>query len=278
MENGEGFFSVDGGTCVKCGACVRDCAFKALKVGDGGMPEMAAPDKCMRCQHCLAICPVGAVSVDGRAAGDCIDAKGAELPTPRSVINWMSLRRSVRQYRDQDVDPAALDAILSALACSPTGCNAHELTFTCFRTRAAMVRLRKAFIEAVAAPRERMLPRWLAVPAIRMRKGGPDMFFRGAPGLLIVSADPSKPSVATPREDVAIACSNFELLANAHGIATCWCGFLNLVQAEVPWLLDGIAGIPRDHAFNAILFGLPAVRYPRGVARSAQARIVSYDD
>ncbi len=267
-------FSLDTSKCIHCGACVRDCAFRVLKSADDGSPVFADPGKCMRCQHCLAVCPTGAITFDGVSAADCTPAKDAELPSAKSVLNWMSMRRSVRQFRDADVDPAALDAILRSLGNTPTGCNARSLTFTCFANRESMTKFRKEFIEAVAAPREKMLPRWLAVPAIRMRKGGPDLFFRGAPGLLVVSSDVHAPSVTTPREDVAVACANFEFLANAHGIATCWCGFLNLVQSEVPWLIENVAGIPRDHVFAAMMFGLPAIRYQRGVRRESYAKIV----
>ena len=31
-------FEVDGAKCVKCGACVKDCAFRALKM-EGGAPR-----------------------------------------------------------------------------------------------------------------------------------------------------------------------------------------------------------------------------------------------
>lgn len=268
------FFQLDRARCVKCGACVRDCAFKALKADAEGAPVVAAPERCMRCQHCLAICPTGAVALDGHVAADCPSAESAELPTPKAVVDWMSFRRSIRSFRDEDVDPAVLDRILRVLGNSPTGCNARALTFTCFPNRKSMADLRGRFLSAVAAPRPKLLPRWLAVPAIKLRRGESDMFFRGASGLLLVSSDVSTPGVATPKEDVVIACSNFELLANAHGIATCWCGFMNLVQAEVPGLTEAIAGFPRTHPFAAILFGLPAVRYPRGVCREDSAKII----
>ena len=100
------------------------------------------------------------------------------------------------------------------------------------------------------------------------------MFFRGATGLLIVSSDETCPGVTTPREDVTIACSHFELLANANGISTCWCGFLGLVQKEVPELLEVTISIRRTTPFYAILFGRGAVSYPRGVQRDGYANIV----
>ena len=99
------------------------------------------------------------------------------------------------------------------------------------------------------------------------------MFFRGASGILIVSSDETSPGVTTPREDVTIACAHFELLANACGLATCWCGFLNLVQKEVPEILEATVGIRRTAPFYAMLFGRPAVRYARCVQRDSYARI-----
>ena len=268
-------FEVEESKCLKCGACVRDCAFRALRSGDDGLPRLAFPDRCMRCQHCLAVCPVGAVTFDGRRPEDSLPVKGLALPGLDAVENWMRTRRSMRRFAAEDVDRATLERILKVLGNTPTGCNARALTFTCFPTRKAMDGFRNDFIKAIERHCEgtRLLPRWLAVPAIKLRKGGDDMFFRGSSGILIVSSDETAPGVTTPREDVAIACSHFEMLANAAGIATCWCGFLDLVQKEVPELLEATTGLRRTTPFYAMLFGRPAVRYARGVQRDSYARI-----
>lgn len=268
-------FEIDDAKCVRCGACVNDCAFRALRAEKDGRPSMAHPERCMRCQHCLAVCPTGAVSFDGKRPEDSLPVDGLELPSAEAVSNWMATRRSVRRFAKEDVDRATLDRVLRTLGNAPTGCNARALTFTCFPTRKSMDAFRRDFIDVVAHHRDgtKLLPRWLAVPAIKLRNGGDDLFFRGASGMLIVSSDKTAPGVTTPREDVAIACAHFELLANASGIATCWCGFLHLVQEVVPELLETSAGIRRTSPFYAMLFGRPAVRYHRGVQREDYARI-----
>lgn len=267
-------FEVDETKCVKCGACVRDCAFRALKMDDV-KPRMAYPDRCMKCQHCLAVCPTGAVVFDGKRPEDSVPTGDLPLPSLESVENWMRTRRSVRCFAAEDVDRATLDRILAALGNAPTGCNARSLTFTCFPTRESMDGFRRDFISAIERHRDgtKLLPRWLAVPAIRLRKSEEDLFFRGASGMLIVASDETAPGVTTPHEDVTIACAHFEMLANAAGIATCWCGFLGLVQKEVPELLEQTIGLRRTAPFYAMLFGLPAVRYARGVQRDSYARI-----
>jgi ferredoxin len=269
-------FEVDSSVCLRCGACVRDCAFKVLSFDRTGLPSMPHPEKCMRCQHCFAVCPVGAITFDGVKSTDVAAVKDLELPNADQIANWIRSRRSIRKFAAEDVDPVVLDNVLKLLANSPTGCNARALTFTCYPNRAAVNEFRAAFLKAVEEHRDgsKLLPRWLAVPAIKLRNGGEDIFFRGASGILIVSSDERVPGVTTPQEDVTIGCSNFELLANANGISTCWCGFLKLVQNESPELLEKVVGIRWTTPFYAILFGRKAVKYMRCVERGAYAGIV----
>jgi NAD-dependent dihydropyrimidine dehydrogenase PreA subunit/nitroreductase len=266
-------FELDRSRCVNCALCVKDCFFGALKTGEDGFPSMVDPEKCMRCQHCLAICPKGAVTFNGKRPEDSLPVEGLAVPSIVQMENYMRVRRSVRRYRDCDVERQVLERIFKALGNSPTGCNARNLKFTCFATRKAMDEFREKFIRAIEEHRdgEKLLPRWLAVPAIQMRKGRGDMFFRGASGMVIISSDETAPGVTTPDEDVVIACSYFEMLAQASGLGTCWCGFLKLVQREIPELLVKTLGFRPTTSFYAVLFGLPAITYQRGVQRDGEA-------
>ncbi len=261
--------------CVACGLCVKDCAFHALAMVDG-RPTLTHSERCMHCQHCFAICPVGAITFEGIRPADVQPIKGLPLPTAEETLNYMRARRSMRHFQPRDVESSALESILKALANTPTGCNARALTFTCFATRASLDGFRADFLHAIEQHRDgtKLLPRWLAVPAIQMRKGKSDIFFRNAAGLLMVSSDTTAPGVTTPQEDVAVAISNFEWLAQAHGIATCWFGFLKLVQAVVPGLLEKTLGIRAGTPFYAILFGYPAVSYARTVQRDHEAKLI----
>ena len=93
-------FEVDGAKCVKCGACVRDCAFGALKMADGA-PRMAFPDRCMKCQHCLAVCPAGALTCDGYSPDRCVPA--GPLPDESRMMNLIRQRRSIRQFKQENL-------------------------------------------------------------------------------------------------------------------------------------------------------------------------------
>ncbi len=269
-------FELNREECVRCGLCVRDCAFGALRTDDSNYPTLANPTRCMRCQHCFAICPKGAITFDGFKAQDSLRVRELNLPTAEQVEHFIRSRRSMRHFKDADPDAAVIDRILRTLGNSPTGCNARGLTFTCYANRESMNAFRGRFLRAIEEHREgaKLLPRWLAVPAIKLRQGKSDMFFRGAPAMVIISSDETTPGVTTPNEDIAAAVTYFELLANANGLATCWCGFLRLVQKEIPELLEKAAGIRQTTPFYAMLFGLPAVTYTRTVQRDTYAWIV----
>ncbi len=275
MTDPSQLLKIDTALCAHCGLCAKDCAFHALSLVNGE-PTLVHPERCMHCQHCFAICPTGAITFNGIHFDAATPVHDLALPTGDEAINYLKSRRSIRQFRADDVDRAVLEKLLSALGNTPTGCNARALTFTCISTRAAMDEFRAAFLRTIEAHRDgtKLLPRWLALPAIQMRNGKGDLFFRDAPGMLIVSSDETAPGVTTPKEDVAVAIANFELLANSHGLGTCWCGFLKLVQEVVPELLTETLGLRPSTPFYAMLFGYPAVHYARTVVRDTEAKII----
>ena len=218
---------------------------------------------------------MGAIEFKGNDPDKSPPVKGLPLPSGEEMENFIRSRRSMRRYLDRDVDRALLERILKALANSPTGCNARSLKFTCFPDRKSMDALRKKFISVIEKHRNgtKLLPRWLAVPAIQLRRGVSDVFFRGATGLLIVSSDKNAPGVTTPNEDVVIACSHFDMLAQANGLGTCWFGFFKHIQEEVPEILPELVGIDETTPFYAILFGYSGTAYKRCVRRDDEAEI-----
>ena len=96
-----------------------------------------------------------------------------------------------------------------------------------------------------------------------------DAIFRGAPHVLVVSAPPQPPRST---EDIAIALSYFELLAQSAGLGTVWCGFLKLALESVPELKP-LFDLPPHHHYYPMLFGHPAVHYTRTVQRDDSATI-----
>lgn len=262
-----------GSNCIGCGACVRDCPMRVLTLDANRRPvvDEGKFGNCIGCQHCMAVCPTGALSINGVAASSAKSASLFNLPSAAQIDDLFLSRRSIRQYRGEDVPRETIAELLSLLANTPTGCNAMGLTFSVVSTGAKMDELRSAVIDSIASAQlDHMLPRFIAKPAILFRRKRIDEFFRGAPHLLIVSADVSKST--TPYEDCIAALSYFSMLTEARGIGTTWCGYLKFITNLVPSVKD-VFGIPREHPYYAMLFGYPAVKYPRAVNRSRAAEI-----
>ena len=65
-------FLIDENLCTQCGACRDDCIARIIQL-EGANPFILLEDeaKCYHCLHCLAICPTGALSIDGVKPDDC---------------------------------------------------------------------------------------------------------------------------------------------------------------------------------------------------------------
>lgn len=268
-------FTVDETRCDLCDLCVRDCPMRIIERKDGGFPSIieAEAGDCFGCQHCLAVCPPGAISIHGRDPADSLPLEPGLLPSLDAMERLVRGRRSCRNYRDENVDPAVLTRILAALANAPTGVNRRELTVRVIDDRSAMDRFRaKAMAELRQAVEADEMPEQFG--AVRRfvqayYEEGRDLVFRGAPHLLIVSAPPDAPC---PREDVVLALAYFELLAQSAGLGTVWCGLVSLILAARPQLKADL-GLPEDHIHYQMLFGNPVFGYARTVQRDDGAQV-----
>ena len=268
-------FKVDEKRCTRCGACVRDCVVHIIKQEDGSIPtvppELEAD--CLECQHCLAVCPTAAISVFGIDPDSSLELKAGELPSAGQFERLIRGRRSVRQYRNENVSPELLKELLAAVANSPTGCNSRSLVFTVIDDKATMTLFLERIIEGIeSAQKAGRIPEKLAFMSAAVneyRQNRTDLIFRGAPHALIVSASPDVPC---PVEDVMIALTYFELLAQCAGLGTLWCGYLKFALDTLPELKDMI-GLSQGRSFYPVLFGHPAVKYARTIQRDNAASI-----
>lgn len=252
--------------CTGCGACVKDCPMVVLEL-KGGRPQVRAgrEEMCIGCQHCVAVCPTGAAVLNGVGAADCTPAGEGANPVDRLLKS----RRSIRQFAQEDLPRAEIDALLESLTCVPTGCNIRHLTYKVVSGRAQMEACKNKVVELLKA-RHEGLPDFLKGTLISVLKHPEtDPFFRSAPHLLIVVGDPK---AVTPQYDCVAACAYFDLLGQASGVGTCWCGFLKIILDAVPEAAD-IFGIPRDAPCYAMMFGRSAVTYARGVNRAKDTKI-----
>ena len=260
-------FKVDQTKCTKCGQCVADCPPHIIDM-DREFPALASDKEatCYRCQHCFAICPTGALSILGRNPDESLPIKG-NLPDPAQLEILMKGRRSVRRYREENLEPELLQRLLEVAWHAPTGVNSRQVRFTVIDDREKLAAFRAEIMTGLARlVRDNAIPEPLAFFAGFLslwEEQGVDVLFRGAPHLLVASAPVS---VVSPMQDCIIALSYFELFARANGVGTVWDGLAKLAINDL--LPESLArlGIPEDHQVGyAMVFGKPAVHYARTV-------------
>jgi len=252
-----------------------DCPSRIIEIPAGGTPliRSESEERCLRCQHCLAVCPTAAISILGRDPADSIPLAVGSFPTLEQMTRLVKGRRSVRQYKDQNVNPVLLQQLLTTLTNAPSGVNRMAVTFSVIDDKAAMQRFRiKTLTRLAEEMRAGRVPERFAyinqaVPAWFEHKA--DVIFRGAPHLLAAAAGPD---AACPQEDVTLALAYFELMAVCAGLGTVWCGLAKMTLELLPELKADL-GLAPDRFYYAMLFGVPAVRYARTVQRDAVDRI-----
>ncbi len=269
-------FEVDAHKCIRCGECVNECPVNILVIGDS-LPFVAEGRgaDCIGCQHCLAVCPEGAVSVLGLRPEDSCRLEGGETASYLQVDRLLRARRSVRRYLDEDVDIAVIEKLLQTAFHAPSGRNDRRLSFSVIARREAMDRFRQQTYDGLAElVKNSELPagyEFFVAIVNGWKMYEADLLFRWAPHLVVatVAVDSSSPEV-----DGIIALSHFEIAAQSIGLGTLWNGLVKMSITLLPELKIPLQ-IPEDNLLAFTMsFGKPEVSYSRSAQYQPVIRVV----
>jgi len=263
-------FIIDEETCISCGQCASDCPAMIISM-ETNLPTIAEDLEqfCIGCMHCVAVCSEGSVSILGYGPEEGLSLEKAAAPSPAAVELLIKKRRSHRNYQDENIDPVLIEKMVHVASHAPSGHNDRQLLYTLVDDKGIIYDLRdEAFAGLEKLIADGKLPEGMEMFVDIMeawKSSGKDILFRGAPHLIIVSADKES---AAPLHDSVIALSTFEMYAQANGVGTIWNGLATLVISELVPSLKVRLGIPENHEIGyAMGFGMPALNYKRTVER-----------
>lgn len=269
-------FILDKDKCVSCGQCVADCAFGVLEMQDGN-PKFERPERCIGCLHCYAVCPTGSITMDEY---DPAKASPMEpIPSPENAEAFIRQRRSIRRFRQENIDPSILKKMLEIAWSAPSGINQHLLQVSVIADMKEMDAFKKGAYDSLREMKQAgnlkndYLAAVLGPDTDEWLKN--DRLFRKAPHLVAVSA---APDASTGIPDCFIYLSYLEMLAYSMGYGALWCGLAFGILNAIPEAAKRL-GIPADHKIGYVmLLGIPAERYARGVERhNANIRFVKIE-
>lgn len=263
---------IDSQKCRRDGICVDECPPRIIELPEGGDPPRLPAEAealCIRCGHCVAVCPHGALAHREIPLADCPPLEKARLPEAAQVAHLLRARRSIRCYKAEPLTRETVTGLIALARYAPSGHNRQPVAWLVIHEPAEVRRLaghvadwmRHLLAEssplAAALHMDRVVEAW---------ERGEDRICRGAPHVVVAHApqdDPTAPAAAT------IALAHLELAACAQGLGACWAGYFNAAALFWPPLRQALA-LPAGQApLGAMMLGVPRYAYHRLPPRKA---------
>lgn len=256
--------NIDQTKCIGCGQCVKECFPKNLHLENN---KVVVNGPCMECGHCYAVCPTGAVTMEGYATDTILDCK-ADVPVAsgNSLLNTIKMRRSIRQFKNQTVEQEAFARIIEAGRFTPTGGNKQDVSYMVVQESLQEFKdaIWKGFPTAIENTKKILPEGHRRVHNLEILLKGyqnnpsEDGLFFNAPAVLIMTSG--------SMINAGLAASNVELMAHADGLGVLYSEFIRVALINNPALCDKL-GLKPEHICVCMLVGYPAVAYQRTAPR-----------
>jgi nitroreductase/NAD-dependent dihydropyrimidine dehydrogenase PreA subunit len=258
--------TIDAEKCKRDAICVRECPTAIIKLKDkADVPQLmkGGENFCLRCGHCIAVCPHGALDHKKVPLAACPPIEKELRLTQEQAVQFLRSRRSVRFFKDKPVEQDTLQQLIEMARYAPTGSNSQLVQYTVFTDKDKIHELAGMTVDWMKYMQEKYPnePTAAYMPMIITAwKMGVDTVLRNAPGLILASA---------PKEhrnglvDVTIALTYLELAAMPLGLGTCWAGLLQGAMLSWEPLKEAI-GLPEGHTHHyPMMIGYAKPKYYR---------------
>lgn len=224
-----GLLTIDKTKCKRDGLCAADCPTAIIHLKDKkSYPELVpgGDQMCLRCGHCVAVCPHGALSHAEVPLVDCPPIRKEAVVSHEQAVQFLRSRRSTRFFKDKPVTRATFQKLIDIARYAPTASNAQLVEWIVINDRDRVHDLAEKTIAWMRSVLEKD-PQPASAPYMPMLVAawdfGIDAVLRKAPAVVVAMAPRQDPNGMV---DLTLALSYLELAAPSLGLGTCWAGLL----------------------------------------------------
>ncbi|MDO5521513.1 MAG: nitroreductase family protein [bacterium] len=265
-------FYVNSEKCIACKQCIKDCPTSIISL-QNEKARINEEGHCLKCGHCLAVCPVEAIETDDYSMDQVIPYdKSSFTVEADTLLNFIRFRRSIRRFKDKEVEQEKIQKIIEAGRYTQTGTNSQDVSYIIVHDK--LDELKTLIYEALKAKGDYILANltpeteylktyatmWVTMyQAYKEDPINNDRIFFHAPYAIFVSS----PSAL----NAGLASSNMELMTDALGLGTFFSGFSVLAANDNKKILDLLQIEEGTPLVSCLVIGYPDVTYKRTTPR-----------
>lgn len=261
-----GLLIIDQEKCKKDEFCIRECPAAIIRFSaDEGYPELVegGADHCIRCGHCVAVCPHGALSHADVPMESSPEIRNELKINQEQAEQFLRSRRSVRIFKNKPVEKEKINRLIEIARYAPTGGNTQSIEWLAVTDKERLKKIagltmdwvRKLAKDPAVVAASPYLPMIVAA-----WDAGYDSVLRNAPAIIVASAPKE---IMTGQVDLTIALTYLDLMAPTLGLGACWAGLLQGALAASPGLKAEV-GMPVDHPHHyPVMLGYNDIQYFR---------------
>ena len=237
--------SINLNSCSHCGLCSRICPTKVIKQSYENEQVISDTEECVLCGQCICGCPTNSINHNGLIIENFRRIRNRKPLTPEIAFEFLSQRRSVRNYTAETPSVDLLEKIVRIAGFAP-GSPHHRVGWvreiiivsgeenmkiirdiTAEYIRKTIKLLNSWYLKAMANFSELAKAGVGVVPDLQMRfdkyKNEIDLIIYNAPAAIFFHAPKFS---STPQTDCDTALQLVQLYAESFGLATCWNGLI----------------------------------------------------
>ncbi len=251
---------IDESLCIGCGECEKDCVSRVIGM-EGGKAKVLS-DQCIKCSHCVAICPVKAVSISGYDGSEVVElAEQSSIVTPDGLMATIKSLRTIRHFKEGSIDEATIREIVEAGRYTATAGNQQHVRYIVVQN--GVEQIEQPVLKRIKLLQKVMniISKFVKLPYnlsdIPFEKG---FLFKNAPVIIL--------TVSESVLDASLAARSMELMMSAKGLGGLYVGFFTAIANKHKKVRRYLGLNKKEKIVTCLAIGIPDVKYYRTAPRN----------